>query len=92
MNPSESPEISVQALLALRRETDAVRHITELLRVKEMGPSDHIRTKHEVKIFVESGSFATAEELVKRAHERRSVKQILTEKISVSQQRGQRID
>lgn len=54
MNPSESPEVTVQALLALRKENDAVRLITERLRVKEMGPADHIRTKHEVKAFVES--------------------------------------
>ena len=47
MNPSESPEITVQTLLALRRENDAVRLITERLRVKEMGPADHIRTKEE---------------------------------------------
>ncbi len=55
MNPKPNPEITVETLLALRKENDAVRLITERLRVKEMGPADHIRTKHEVKAFVESG-------------------------------------
>jgi len=54
MNPSESPEVTVQTLLALRRENDAVRLITERLRVKEMGLADHLRTKHEVKAFIEA--------------------------------------
>lgn len=56
MNPKESPEITVKTLLALRQESDALRVITEKLRVKEMGPSDHIRTKYEVKAFVESAT------------------------------------
>ena len=55
MNPSLGPNIDVKTLLALRREADAVRLITERLKVKEMGPADHIRTKHEVKAFIESG-------------------------------------
>jgi len=70
MNPEKSPELTVQTLLALRKEDDAVRRITERLRVKEMGPADHIRTKHEVKAFVESGGNLAAEALVERASER----------------------
>ena len=42
MNPKESSELSVQTLLALRQENDALRVITEKLRVKEMGPADHV--------------------------------------------------
>lgn len=61
MNPSESPEVGVNILVALRREKDAVRLITEKLRVKEMGPADHIRTKYEVKAFVKSGDATNAE-------------------------------
>ena len=53
MNPNPSPEVTVETLLVLRKENDAVQLITERLRVKEMGPADHIRTKHEVKAFVE---------------------------------------
>jgi len=70
MNPQKSPEITVQTLLALRKENDAVRLITERLRVKEMGPADHIRTKHEVKAFVESGNLNAAEALLKNGRAR----------------------
>jgi hypothetical protein len=42
MNPKESSELSVQTLLALRQENDALRVIIEKLRVKEMGPADHV--------------------------------------------------
>ena len=90
MNPSESPETSVLALLALRRETNALRLITERLRVKEMGPADHIRTKHEVKVFVDSGDLKSAELLLKRAGERRTEKLLVTE--NISERRGQRME
>jgi hypothetical protein len=73
MNPQKSPEITVQTLLALRKEEDAVRLITERLRVKEMGPADHIRTKHEVKAFVESMTGnGEAEKIIRDASMRRS--------------------
>lgn len=73
MNPEKSPEITVQTLLALRKEDDAVRLITERLRVKEMGPADHIRTKHEVKAFVESiAGNGEAEKIIRDASMRRA--------------------
>jgi hypothetical protein len=90
MNPEKSPELTVQTLLALRKEDDAVRLITERLRVKEMGPADHIRTKHEVKAFVESGDESAAESLMKSASKRQSEGHRLTMK--TTQQRGQSID
>ncbi len=71
MNPSSGPDIDVKTLLALPRENDAVRLITERLKVKEMGPADHIRTKHEVKAFVESGNLTAAQALLKNAQTRR---------------------
>jgi hypothetical protein len=89
MNPQKSPEITVQTLLALRKEEDAVRLITERLRVKEMGPADHIRTKHEVKAFVESGEQTLAEALVKRASERRDLNQMQT--IAHTERRGKSV-
>ena len=88
-NPNENPELNVTTLLALRRETDAIRVITERLLVREMGPADHIRTKHEVKAFVESGNVKAAEELLKVARERRDLN--LTESIKQTQQYGQRM-
>ncbi len=91
MNSKPSPEITVETLLALRKENDAVRLITERLRVKEMGPADHIRTKHEVKAFVESGDTKLAEGLLKHSGERRieNQRQGIAEKLS--QRHGQGI-
>ncbi len=89
MNPEKSPELTVQTLLALRKEDDAVRLITERLRVKEMGPADHIRTKHEVKAFVESGDSKAAEALIRQARERFTATQVLAN--TMTQQRGQRM-
>jgi hypothetical protein len=85
MNPKESSEVTVETLLALRHEPDALRLIAEKLHVKAMGPADHIRTKHEVKAFVETGDFNVAEQLLKRAVERRAASQTqgVIEKMSV---------
>jgi hypothetical protein len=91
MNPKESSELSVQTLLALRQENDALRVITEKLRVKEMGPADHIRTKHEVKAFIETGDVKTAEAIIKQAGERTAAHQTATNRITEQQQRGQRM-
>ena len=91
MNSNENPDSSAASLVALRSETYAVRVITERLRVKEMGPADHIRTKHEVKAFVETGGdINAAEELLKRARVRRELNQTVT--MRITQQRGQRIN
>ena len=90
MNPEKTPELTVQALMALRQEDDALRVITERLRVKEMGPADHIRTKHEVKAFVTSGEVTSAEALLKRAQERHVASQRFISKETI--QRGERMD
>jgi len=91
MNPKENTDLNATTLLALRLEDEAVRVITERLKVKEMGPADHIRTKHEVKAFVESGDSTAAEALLKNAQARRELNQTqsITEKIT--HQRGQRM-
>jgi hypothetical protein len=89
MNPKENPELTVQTLMALRQDSDALRVITERLRVKEMGPADHIRTKHEAKAFIESGNESVAKMLLQRASERRTVGQVLS--LKAVQQRGQRM-
>lgn len=81
----------MQTLLALRQENDALKVITEKLRVKEMGPADHIRTKHEVKAFVESGDLKAAETLIKQASERTAAHQAITNHMTERQQRGQSI-
>jgi len=92
MNPKENSELSVQTLLALRQESDALRVITERLRVKEMGPADHIRTKHEVKAFIETGDTKVAETIIKQASERTTAHQSVVNRITETQQRGQRMD
>jgi hypothetical protein len=92
MNPDKSPEVTVQTLLALRKEEDAVRLITERLRVKEMGPADHIRTKHEVKAFVESGDITVGKVLLKSAHARRELNQSQNITEQIKQHREQRMN
>ena len=89
MNPKENSEITVDTLLALRLESDPLRAITEALRVKEMGPADHIRTKHDAKAFVESGDLKAGEYLLKMARERRAQQQ--AESIKQTQQQGLRM-
>ena len=91
MNPKESSEITVKTLLALRQGSDALRAITEKLRVKEMGPADHIRTKHEAKAFVESGDLTAAEALLKSAQARRELNQSQSITEKMTQQNTQRM-
>jgi uncharacterized protein YajQ (UPF0234 family) len=92
MDPTESSELSPAILVALRNDPDAMRVITERLNVKNMGPADHIRTKHEVKVFVESaGDINAAEELLKRARERRDLNQSQSITKKMTQERGQRM-
>ena len=91
MNPKESSEITVKTLLALRQGSDALRAITEKLRVKEMGPADHIRTKHEAKAFVESGDLTAAEALLKSPQARRELNQSQSITEKMTQQNSQRM-
>ena len=92
MNPEPNSELTPDALIALRLEADAIRAITERLKVQEMGPADHIRTKHEVKAFVASGDTKAAEALLKNAHARRELNQSQSITMKMTHQRGQRID
>ncbi len=91
MNPKDNSDLNATTLLALRQESDAVRVITERLKVKEMGPADHIRTKHEVKAFVESGDTTAAEALLKKAQARRELNQSQSSTEKMAHQRGQRM-
>ena len=95
MNPNDSTDLNVTTLLALRQESDALRVITERLKVKEMGPADHIRTKHEVKAWLEGQSdVKEAAAIIERTRQRRehqthNVAQKLTEGKRQGQQMGQ---
>lgn len=95
MSPKESSEATAATLLAMRNESDALKAITARLRVKEMGPADHIRTKHEVKAWLEtSGTEVEAEAIVKRARARREIweTQSITQKMAERQGRGQSME
>ncbi len=63
--------IDAQEMLSLRGHADAVRVICERLRVKEMGPADHIRTKHEVRDFVKVGALEAVQTIIANAQQRR---------------------
>ncbi len=95
MKSDKNPNFTAADMIALRDEAEALKIITEKLRVKEMGPADWIKTKHEVKAWLEtSGNLAEAEAIVTRAGARRELweTQSITQKMSERQQRGQRID
>ncbi len=62
--------VTAEQLMALRTGPDALRAISEALQVKKMGPADHIRTKHEIKSFVESGTINSAKEIIQLAQRR----------------------
>ena len=86
MPSKDTPELTSAQLLALRSQPDALKTITELLRVKQMGPADHIRTKHEVKAFIEaSGDVNQAERIVERARARLALQQNQSVAISITQ-------
>jgi hypothetical protein len=54
-----------------------------------MGPADHIRTKHEVKAFVEIGDLLAAEKLLESAQLRRELNHKAV--LKIAQQHGQRM-
>ncbi len=81
-------------MLALRSEAEALKIITAQLKVREMGPADHIRTKHEVKAWLEtSGDLKEAEAILVRARARRELQQTqaIAQRMTERQQRGQSI-
>jgi hypothetical protein len=91
MNRNENTELTVETLLALRSQENAAQLIAEKLRVKEMGPADHIRTKHEVKAFVESGDIVAAQNLLKNATNRVTAGVTVTIQADLKQSVGRRL-
>ena len=95
MSPNPTPEFTAKTMLTLRNEADALKIITGQLKVREMGPADHIKTKHEVKAWLETnGDLKEAEAIVVRAQARRKLQetQAITQRMSERQQRGQSIN
>ncbi len=94
MNTDKTPDLTADEMMAIRDQVDALKEITARLRVKEMGPADHIRTKHEVKAFIESrGAVQEAEAILTRARARIEIwrTQSLTQEMTERQERGQRM-
>lgn len=95
MNPQERPEFSAADFAALRAQPEALKVITDRLLVKEMGPADHIRTKHEVKAWLEAGgSLKEADAIVERARARRTLHrtQSVTKTMTQRQELGRRLE
>ena len=95
MKANENTEPTATTLLALRDHPNALKDITDRLKVQEMGPADWIRTKHEVKAWLETaGNTKEAEAIVIRARARREIwqTQSVTQKMTERQERGQRMD
>lgn len=95
MNHQERPQFTAADFAALRSQPEALKVITERLLVKEMGPADHIRTKHEVKAWLETaGSQGEANAIIERARARRTLRQTqsVAQNMTLRQQRGRRMD
>ena len=95
MNSKNNSYPTADDLIAMRAEEEPVRYICEKLKVKEMGPYDHIVTKHEVRDFLKAGGTnkTEAEEIVKRAQIRRTEAQerAIRQAQQQQQQQGRRI-
>lgn len=88
---NKTPDFTAADLIAMRNQNDALKLITEKLRVREMGPADHIRTKHEVKALLEAdGDLKEAEAIVKRARLRREMWQTQSVAQNLRQRHEQR--
>jgi len=93
MNPNESLDLTAANLVALRNLPNALKIIADRLNVKEMGPADHIRTKHEVKAFIESsGDGKEAEAIIVRAHARRTLHRTQNVTMNVNERQGRTLD
>jgi hypothetical protein len=92
MTPNENPDLTAANLVALSNQADALKIITERLKVKQMGPADHIRTKHEVKAFLESGGhMKEAEAIMKRALARRTLQESQNSTMKITERPGQKM-
>lgn len=95
MSAKKSSEFTSADLVAMRGQTEALKAITEKLGVRAMGPADHIRTKHEVKAFLEAaGDAKEAEAIVLRARARRALwqTQSIAQNLKQRQQRTQGLE
>ena len=74
MTPENYGDISEGTLAWLRmQQGDCVPIMTAILGVAEMGPADHLRTRDEVRDYVESGDVGAARALIQHAKARREL-------------------
>jgi hypothetical protein len=73
MSDKNSTEIDAQDLAALRTKPEALSVITALLGIEEMGPADRLRTKDEVKDYIDSGNSDEARAIIQHAKARRDL-------------------
>jgi hypothetical protein len=91
MTPNENSDLTAANLITLRNQPDALKIITEHLKVKQMGPADHIRTKHEVKAFIETnGDLKAAESIIERARARQTLHE--TQNFVITERHGRRME
>lgn len=92
MNPNSDSGVSASQIIALRQQPDALQAITDLLQVRRMGPADHIRTKHEVKAWLDEPTEQdVTQSLIERAGVRvRAQERVEAQKIRQKVRNGQR--
>lgn len=86
MSDKPTSPVSIEELIQLSAQPEALARISDLLRVKQMGPADHIRTKHEIKEFVQAASSESASALIQCAASR--IEAGITSRERMTQRRG----
>jgi hypothetical protein len=71
MSDEPTVEINESDLARLRTAPDAVEVVTSLLGINEMKPTDQIRTKAEVRDWLDSGEFDEGRLIIRNAARRR---------------------
>ncbi len=71
MSDEPTVEINESDLVRLRTAPDAVEVVTSLLGINEMKPTDQIRTKAEVRDWLDSGEFDEGRLIIRNAARRR---------------------
>lgn len=93
MNKNDSSTLDAAGLVSLRKSLhdnlDATQIITEKLGIKQMGPADFMRTKHEVQAFLRTGTLAEATKIVENVRARHAWKEAQGQ--TLSQREGQRM-
>lgn len=71
MSDQPTVEINESDLMRLRSAPDAVEVVTSLLGINEMKPTDQIRTREEVRDWLDLGEFEEGRLVIRNAARRR---------------------